>query len=698
MRIEKTMKKFSMMVLTSMVFVGAFLLFGLEPLVGRLLTPNFGGAVYVWLTCLVFFQAILLLGYLYVHTLAKKLGFWHLILLALPLSNLPLSISSEPNPRAPFLTLLFVLFLNVALPFLTLSTTAVVAQSWLARSFLLKDYEPYPLYAASNAGSLMALLGYAFLVEPLLGIRVQSLAWTGLYVIYAILVIIAWFLLRPDRGEEVSVSGEPSASGRMAAPTVPDYLKWLLLSALPSALLLAVTNFIALDLGSFPLVWVGPLALYLGSFIITFSKNGGVPKFLQVVWLEIFLFGLILYLLPEHSPIQVVGHLAVFYGICLAAHGNLYERRPPAIYLTNFYLTTAVGGWLGGTLVILIAPYIFNGLFEYPILLLLLGATFWRCHHSLYTTFWFKVSLLLRVGRKLLIMVMVTLITIGTWVAFQQPKRFRHRNFYGTYQILDESPSNELPSGIRKLVHGRTLHGAQLLDTRVRMTPVAYYYRGGAISDVYDVISSPRRIAVVGLGSGTVAAYAKEEDSITFYEIDPDNEWIARSWFTYLGECKGKVNIVVGDGRLSMKKAAQEGMRYDIVLIDAFTGDGIPAHLLTREAIVLYLSSLADNGIILFHISNRFYDLRPVIKSIAADLKLIGAINVPVFKEKLENYQMPNQCVALATDSERLEPLIRRGWIEFGKGDDLEHVSPWTDDYINILVPLASRFNNRYRF
>ncbi len=284
------------MVLTSMVFVGALLLFGLEPLVGRLLTPNFGGAVYVWLTCLFFFQAMLLLGYLYVHTLAKKLGFWHLILLAFPLVNLPLSIFTESNPRAPLLTLLSVLIVNVALPFLTLSTTAVVAQSWLARSFLAKDYEPYPLYAASNAGSLTALLGYAFLVEPLLGIRAQSLAWAGIYVIYAILVIVAWFLLRPNRGSELSVLGEPLAIGRVATPTVPDYLRWLLLSALPSAFLLAVTNFIALEVGSFPMVWVVPLALYLASFIITFSRNGGVPRFLRVVWLEILLLGFILYL------------------------------------------------------------------------------------------------------------------------------------------------------------------------------------------------------------------------------------------------------------------------------------------------------------------------------------------------------------------------------------------------------------------
>ena len=681
-----------------MVFVGALLLFGLEPLVGRSLTPQFGGAVYVWLTCLMFFQAMLLIGYFYAHALAPKLGRWHLLLLALPFVNLPLSIHAEPSTQAPLVPLLVALLVNVALPFVVLSTTAVVAQSWLTGSFLAEDYEPYPLYAASNAGSLVALLGYAFLAEPLLGLRVQSLAWTGIYMIYALLVIAAWFLLHPEQRGKKSASKELSATARESAPSLSQYLWWLLLSGLPSAFLMAFTNFIALEVGSFPMVWIVPLALYLASFIVTFRRKGGVPRFLNVVWLEVLLLGFNLYLLTRQSPILIIAHLLVFFGVCLLAHGTLYEHRPSAKYLTNFYLATAIGGWLGGAVVILLVPHIFKGLFEYPILLLALSITFCFFRRGSFTPFWPKTSFLLKGVRTLILGGLLGFIAVGIWFSLSQPSKFRHRNFYGTYQILDELTDKSVPGGIRKLVHGRTLHGAQLLDPKVRMTPVAYYFHGGGISDVFDSVLSPRQIAVVGLGSGTVSAYGKPGDSITFYEIDPDNEQIARSWFTYLNESEGRVKVVAGDGRLSLKMPENDGERYDIVLIDAFTGDGIPTHLLTREAVVLYLSRLAENGIVLFHISNRFYDLRPVIKSVASELRLFGAMNVPLPKRKLKSYQRANQCVAVARSSERLQPLLKKGWIPFGEGDGLERTAPWTDDHINILAPLLSRFKTEYNF
>lgn len=690
--------KLSKGVLTTMVFVGAVLLFGLEPLVGRLLVPYYGGAVYVWLTCLMFFQAMLVLGYSYAHLLARKLGSWHLMMLAIPFVNLPLNLTAEPSTQGSILTLLAVLLIQVALPFLMLSTTAIVAQAWLAQSFLAKDYAPYPLYAASNAGSLLALLGYAFVVEPLFGLRAQSRAWTAIYAFYTVLVIVTWFLLRPDPKSEKSTRNEPSATLREPNPTVPHYLQWLLLSGLPSAFLLAVTNFIALEVGSFPMVWVAPLALYLATFVVTFARNGGVPKSLNVIWPEVILLGLILYLLPKLSPVFILGHLAILSAVCLVAHGNLYESRPPTRYLTNFYLTIAIGGWLGGTLIILIAPHLFKGFFEYPILLSALGVTYLSFQFRSFTRFFSKASLLVRGGRMLVMSMMFTFIVIGAWTRFQQPTLFRHRNFYGTYQIRDESTNRKMPPSMRKLIHGRTLHGAQLLNPELRLTPVAYYYRGSGISDVYETTSPPRQIAVVGLGSGAVAVYVAKDDSITFYEIDPDNERIARAWFTYLRECKGKVSVVVGDGRLSMRKSVRDGTMFDIIMIDAFTGDGIPSHLLTQEALSSYLSRLAPRGIMLFHISNRYYDLRPVIKSTASTLKLFGAMNVPVSKERLESFQEPDQCVVLTRSPDRLEPLVNRGWIGMGQADGLEQIAPWTDDYINVLAPLMARFKSRFDF
>ena len=679
--------KLAIVVLTAMVFWGAILLFGMEPLVGRLLTPYFGGAAHVWLTCLMFFQAMLFIGYLYAHLFARKLGVWHLLLLALPLVNLPLRIYAEPDPHAPLLSVMAILLLHVALPFIILSTTAVVAQSWLNRSSLGERYDPYPLYAASNAGSLIALLGYTFIAEPLMGLRIQSLAWTGIYIAYAFLVVCAWLILRPDEGAGRTASENGTTFGWKTIK-VFTALKWLLLSSLPSAFLLAVTNFIALEVGSFPLTWVAPLAFYLGSFIITFRSNGGVPGFLRVLWPELLLGAFFLYLLGPSHWLAIFGHLAVFFMICLVSHGSLFELRPPASLLTHFYLIISLGGWLGGAVISILAPFAFKGLFEYPILLGMFFLLFWWCQNKALYLFRPGAALPTTGLRVVVIVALISLIGMEGWSSLKEPIVYRHRNFYGTYRIKDEQPSGRESSVLRKLLHGKTLHGAQLLDPVLRLQPISYYYPGGGISDAYDTTPRPRSIAVLGLGSGAAAAYTQPDDTITYYEIDPDNEQIARRWFTYLEDCKGKVNVVVGDGRLSMQDIDNSGIKYDIIHMDAFTGDGIPTHLLTREAIEIYLSRLTKDGVILFHISNRYYELRPVIKATSSGLKLYGAINVPPTRDKLKAYENATWCVVLARNPERLQPLLDRGWKLLGNDDGLNEAAPWTDDYINILSPL----------
>jgi hypothetical protein len=680
-------RKLTIAVLIGMVFMGAILLFGMEPLVGRLLIPYFGGAAHVWLTCLMFFQAMLLVGYLYAHLFAKKLGVWHLLLLPLPLVILPLRIQATPDPHAPLFDVLLILFLHAALPFIVLSTTAVVAQSWLSRSSLGRHYDPYPLYAASNAGSLLALLGYTFLAEPLMGLRIQSLTWTGGYIAYMALVTAAWFLLRPEKESTVLFPENQVKSGWNTI-RASACMRWILLSSLPSALLLAVTNFIALEVGSFPLTWVFPLALYLGSFIVTFRSNGGVPGFLRVLWPELMLGSFFLYLLGPSHWLAIIGHLTAFFLICLVAHGSLYELRPPASHLTHFYLLIALGGWIGGAIVSLVAPFAFRGLFEYPVLLAFICVTFWWCHGKSISFFPPGKSFLAAGLRMAIIVAMLTLIGMESWASLNEPIIYRHRNFYGTYRIKDDRLSGGESVVLRKLLHGRTLHGAQIIDPVLRFTPISYYYPGGGISDAYETTPLPRRIAVLGLGSGAVAAYAKPDDMITYYEIDPDNEKIARRWFTYLEDCKGKVDIVVGDGRLSMQRLENGAARYDIIHMDAFTGDGIPTHLLTREAMEIYLSRLAENGVILFHISNRYYELRPVIKSTSSSLKLAGVINVPPTSDKLKTHENATWCVVLARNPERLQPLLARGWKLLGKDDGLNEAAPWSDDYINILAPL----------
>ncbi len=684
--------RLAMAVLTGMVFCGAILLFGLEPLAGRLLTPYFGGAAHVWLTCLMFFQAVLFVGYLYAHLFARKLGAWHLAILALPLVNLPLQVHAQPDPHAPLPHLLYVLSVYVAIPFAVLSTTAVVAQAWLSRSRIGLHQEPYPLYSASNAGSLIALLGYTFVAEPLMGVKLQSVAWSLTYVLYAALVVASWFLLRPNLGPAAG-DGEGKTAAAPQAIGAATYGKWILLSSLPSAFLLAVTNYIALEVGSFPLTWILPLALYLGSFIVTFRTGGGVPRFLRNAWPEILLAGLLMFLLGPVHWLAIIGHLAVFFLVCLISHGTLYELRPPASHLTNFYLAAALGGWIGGALISLGAPFLFPALYEYPIVILLLAPTFWWCRETPLTRLRTSISYVAVVGRSVVVAFLVFLIVKEGWQTLQEPVRFRHRNFYGTYTIWDVAST---PKDVRQLLHGRTIHGAQLLDPEERMTPIMYYFIGGGIADVYETTPPVRRMAVLGLGAGAAAAYVKPGEAMVYYEIDPDNEGIARHWFSFLNECRGDVRVVVGDGRLAMQNSDRQEPPYDIIHMDAFTGDGIPTHLLTREAIQIYLERLNGNGVILFHVSNRYYELRPVIKAVAAQLGLSGAINVPTPKTELRANQSATWCVVLARNPERLAALVQKGWIPFGPGDGLRETTPWTDDYINIMLPLRDGMRERW--
>ncbi len=697
--ISSVSSSFAVTILTSMVFLGAFLLFSMEPLVGRLLVPFFGGAVHVWLICLMFFQAMLLAGYLYAHLFAQRLGAWHLLLLLVPLINLPLGVVAEPSPETPFLTLLGVLLAHFAVPFAVLATTAVVAQSWLANSSLGQSHEPYPLYAASNAGSLVALLGYPFLFEPLSGVRFQSLAWSGGYLLYCMLAVFAWFMMHPGN-KALPLAPEQDEDITEAAPTTTLYVQWLLLSALPSAFLLTVTNFIALEVGSFPMIWVMPLALYLASFIVTFRNNGGIPKSLVGLWPYLLLASLVNYLIPLSLGGWGIFVLvpAIFFGICLIAHGALYERRPPVRHLTIFYLVIAAGGLIGGVAISIMAPMLLSGLYEYPITLGAFALVFAWILSPAALLFWRKTSSTVMHGGKLLLIILFLGVFIKCGVYYFSDNtlcKFRHRNFYGTYSVKDVPPSENNPDGIRQLVHGMTLHGAQLLTKEKESTPISYYYRGGPFADVYEAVPSPRRLAVVGLGAGVVSAFTQPGDSLTYYEIDPDNEGIARTWFSFLGTAQTPVSVIVGDARLSLQNETKDHKPFDIITIDAFTGDGIPTHLLTLEALEVYLSRLAPDGLLLFHISNRYYDLRPLMKAVGEQVKLHGVLNKPASADMLGKNDKAAQCVAFSRKAENLQPLRQRGWVSLAEAEGLEKTAAWTDDYINILSPLFSRLKVR---
>jgi len=672
--------------LVTVVSLSAFLLFASEPLIGRLVLPLLGGSVHVWLICLLFFQAMLLLGYSYAHLLAPKLGGWHLLVLFLPLIDLPFRVSGEPSPQAPILSLLIILFTRFALPFAILSTTAVVVQSWLSRSSLGQTHEPYPLYAASNAGSLIGLVSYAFLIEPLTGLRMQSLAWAVGYAFFIILISTVWYLLRDDSPQAPNRSDKRFEDPSGKSPKLSEYGAWILLSSLPSALLLSISGLISMEIGSFPMVWIIPLALYLCSFMATFRTKGGVPKLLHILWPEILLLASIFYFMGTSGLYAIFGCLLAFGILCVLAHGRLYEIRPPAKWLTHFYLTLAVGGVAGGATVSLLAPFIFDRPLEYLIFLLALGVTFWWSHDGSFKKFWTTAPRFLVLGRVLLIIVILARLSMNISEYAKEDLKFRHRNFYGEYVVSDLPLADAKMGSLRILINSRTVHGAQLLNPSLQRTPVSYYYPGGGFSDIYETTRRPFRTAVIGLGAGTICAYAGPEDLITFFEIDPYCYEIAKRWFTYLNHCEGQVKVVTGDGRLSLKNG-NDGLKFDIITIDAFSGDGIPFHLLTKEAFEVYLSRLAEDGILLFNVSTRYYHLRPVIKSTSATLNLFCAMNGMVLSEKLEKYQLSSDLVAVAREPRRLKVLVDRGWIRFGQKDGLPKVRPWTDDQIDLVTP-----------
>jgi len=403
------------------------------------------------------------------------------------------------------------------------------------------------------------------------------------------------------------------------------------------------------------------------------------------------------YLIGQGRWLSTLIVLSLFFLICIIVHGTLYEVRPGPLHLTHFYLAVALGGWMGGAFVSILTPHLFRGLFEYPILLFLFAGTLFWCRYTPGSGFKlaFSVFGILRIALIIITLFVLVKVTLNAEVV-----AFRHRSFYGTYRIVEEGSSADSPDGIRKLVHGATVHGGQLLDPAQPPTPIFYFYPGGAISQVVGVLPSPRNMAVIGLGAGAAAAYANQGDHLTFYEIDPDNEVIARTWFSYLKECRGNVRIINGDGRLSLQNEGPGGSRYDVILVDAFTGDGIPTHLLTREAIKIYADRLAKDGLILFHVSNRYYELRPVIKAAAMDMNLCGAINVPMKSDKLKPYDVPTTCLVLARSPKNLQPLIEQGWVMLGNNDGLVDMAYWTDDYINILAPLAEKIRRsiRHRF
>ncbi len=617
----------SALVFPATVFLGALLLFAVEPMIAKMILPWFGGAAEVWIVCLLFFQVALLTGYLYAHLLRRWLTpEWqrmiHLGLLLLSLGALPVMPSAAWKPvndGAPLWQILGLLTGTIGPPYVLLAATSPLMQSWWAQE-RGGAASPYRLFALSNAGSLLALLAYPVAVEPFLATDMQARLWSVLYVAFVAFCGATGWLTR-------GVKDTPSRTSAVATSSVSgsERLVWFALSACGSALLMAITNHLSQNVAAIPLLWVLPLTLYLLSFILCFDSDRWYRRGLFYV-LFIELVPAMVYAAGGHHansalyvllPLFLVG----LFVVCMVCQGELAAMRPSSDRLTGYYLIIAAGGGTGGIFVGAIAPAIFPALYELPLTLCATAAL-------AFTIGFRRVWPFDRRGRVIVAFVgIVWLATSGLAIAQARADArsavVQVRNFYGALQVLD-LPARGTAQAARRLMHGTIEHGAQLADPAHAMIPTTYYSRNSGVGLAIAALQrhGPLHIGVIGLGAGTLVAYGRPGDTFRFYETDPQVIDIARRDFSFLRRSPARADIVLGDGRLRLE--AEPAQKFDLLVIDAFSGDAIPVHLLTAEAFVLYAQHLAPGGVIAVHVSNQYLDLLPVVAAGAARLDMVA--------------------------------------------------------------------------
>lgn len=661
------------------VFLSAFLLFQAELLIGKAILPWFGGSASVWLTCLLFFQVLLCAGYAYASFVAERLspraqGFVHLAVLAAAAACLPLAPSPAWKPTGtadPTWRILGLLAATVGLPFFALSATAPLIQAWSARRDPLRS--PYRLYALSNAGSFLGLLAYPFLVEPSLALGTQMRAWSVGFGLFA-LSCASWAVRPPSRLERGEASARPDSVAQGA---------WLLLSACGSAMLLATTSRITQDVAPVPFLWVLPLALYLLSFVLAFAERRWYRRGLAGWLLAVSLFlvaGVALGRERIGLPLAVAAHGLVQFACCYACHGELASAKPAPRHLTRFFLVVSAGGALGGALVTLAAPLLLRTLADFPIALLACAVA-WSAARRLD-----RIRGIRFAGAKLALAVVAGVVVTRTGTAAYLDARGvleASRNFYGALQVEERDRAD--PSRTwRRFAHGTTAHGVQFTDPILRRTAGSYYGPGSGIEACVAALRrirpGPWNIGVVGMGAGSLAAYARAGDTLTFFEIDPDVVRLGRTWFTFWSDAEGRgaeVRVDVGDGRLALERSTE---RFDLLVVDAFSGDAIPVHLLTAECFALYRRRLAEGGLLAVHVSNLFLHLAPVVRDGARSLRF-GARNLssPPDPPRL---CFANDWVAVSVDETLLDALpiaLAAPW------PTVELDRPWTDDFGSLL-------------
>ncbi|MCJ7543361.1 MAG: fused MFS/spermidine synthase [Phycisphaerae bacterium] len=666
------------------MFWAGLLRFAVQPLIAKFVVPRFGGGSDVWTTCMLFFQAMLLCGYAYGHlsvSLLSRRGqaVLHVAVLLVAALSLPIRawvVGAEG--RYPVAAVLGTLAVSIGVPYYALASSSPLLQRWVAGT--RGQPRPYRLYALSNAGSLLAVIGYPFLAEPWLSRQAQAQAWSwGMGALVALQGCLALGLLR--RGPVAQARGQDAAEADRPAPAprVADGLLWVALSAGASVVLLAATNKICQDVAAIPLLWMVPLCVYLLSFVICFHSE---RTYVRPVWLAALMATLIAAVIVDSRRgtlpvlVQIGAYLAALAACCMVCHGELYRLRPGPRFLTRYYLSIASGGCCGGLLVAVVAPVVLRSYLE---LFLGLAAC---CVFALLAEK--NPSPRLR-RRRWAYAVVIAFISILAAVmerggAANERLVASRRNFYGVVSVWEQDADDPAHQEMA-LIHGTTIHGLQFVQGDKHRLPTAYYgHRSGVGLAIEQLPSAPRRIGVVGLGVGTIAAYGREGDTIRFYEINPAVRDMARTYFTYLADCPAAKDVVMGDARLSLER--QEDQQFDLLVLDAFSGDSVPLHLLTAEAFQTYLRHLKAAGILAVHSSGQYLDIRPVVMKLSGHLGLAG---VCVYDEGDKTAgTLPSTWVLLSSDGRILDaPGIRRAADPPLVG--LERIGVWTDDYVNPL-------------
>ncbi len=766
------------------LFVSAGLLFVVQPMLARMLLPRFGGTPAVWNTCLVFFQAALLVGYTYAHLLGRlplrRQGLWHAIALVValaltPLVTLPFGLANllAPSPEAnPIPALLALLAVAVGLPFVVASATAPLVQRWFGNTGHATARDPYFLYAASNLGSMIALIGYPLCIERLLPLAWQAWAWVIGYGLLVILVVACAVVAGRSSAKSEPAPVVARRPEKRAVVRAARRWRWLALAAVPSSLLYGVTTYLTTDVASMPWLWIIPLVLYLLTFILVFARRPPIPHGQVVRALPLVILGQVfVFPLGDLRPVWVpfLLYLATFFIVCLACHGELANDRPTADHLTEFYLLMSAGGALGGLFNTFLAPVLFETAIEYPLalvcacalmpskkrgpaldwadlwvpLLFFLGLAIVVTWVTKQSTFSVPVQMSLTYGlgaavcytfapRPIRFALGVGAVLLAT--SLGGPVRsdgqaelrrlvYQERSFYGIIRVVDKERPGDPPIHIREFVHGSTIHGMQRLPSDAetisdllaplasvgpldagmqaatawdawigrRNQPLAYYFPTGPLGQVFAHLPGPtpgRRIAVLGLGAGGLAAYGRAGEAWDFYELDPAVPRVAERYFTYLGDCRKRgaaVRVVVGDARLSLENAPDH--HYDVIIADAFSSDAVPVHLLTQEALTLYRKKLAKGGILVFNIRNRYLDLAPVLARLVEKEKLAARVRQvereDITEEEARQGKTPSRWVVMAESENDLADLANDPrWQPLQTRSD---VGLWTDDFSNLL-------------